>query len=145
MGYVAGLGTGETLDLRRFQQRVEMVRFFFVFTFLYLSKSHMNCSYSVITAACVHNLRGARAAALLPTDEATVQLEGGRPLTRRRGKLFDGTGAGNSRGMGGELQVLLVLSLRCRAHIPSFPALFSGRCSSILGCRLRQGCSPRFG
>ena len=46
--------------------------------------------------------------------------------------FFSGTGAG-------ELQVLLVLFLRCRAHIPPLPAPFSGRCSSSRGCRLRQG------
>ena len=61
------------------------------------------------------------------------------------GTFFDGTGAGNSRGVCGELQVLLVSFLRCHAHTPSLPAPFSDRCSSSRACRPRQGCSPRFG
>ena len=60
-------------------------------------------------------------------------------------RLFDGTGAGNSRGVCGELQVLLVSFLRCRAHSPSLPTPFSGRCSSSRVCRPRQGRSPRYG
>ena len=39
--------------------------------------------------------------------------------------FFDGTGAG-------ELQVLLVLFLRCRSHTPSLPASFSDQFSSSM-------------
>ena len=40
----------------------------------------------------------------------------------------------------GELQVLLVLFLRCRAHTRSLPDPFSGRCSSsILGLLAAEG------
>ena len=39
-----------------------------------------------------------------------------------------------------ELQVLLVLFLRCRAHIPSLPASFSGQfSSSMLGLLAAEG------
>ena len=56
-----------------------------------LSKSHINFSYSVITAAyCVRDLRRGRMAPLLPTDEAAVQLEGGGGATidEAAGKAF---------------------------------------------------------
>ena len=60
-----------------------------------------------------------------------------------RERLFDGTRAGNSRGVCGELQVLLVLFLRCRAHTPSLTNPFSGRCSSSRGCRLAGAAAGR--
>ena len=62
----------------------------------------------------------------------------GAKCCARMGWVFDGTGAG-------ELQVLLVSFLRCRAHTPSLPAPFSGRCSSSRGCRPWQGRSSRYG
>ena len=79
------------------------IRFCFPFS---PSNSHIDCSQSVTTAAFVCNLCRGQAAALLPIDKAAVQLEGGgrgTAIDERVEKVFDGTGAVNSRGMCDEL------------------------------------------
>ena len=68
-------------------------------------------------AHVLDGLRRGRATAMHPLDEVVARLGGGKG--RRQGgggNLFNGNGAGNSRVVFGELLVLLVSFLRCRAH-----------------------------
>ena len=65
-----------------------------------------------------YDLCRGRAVALRPLDKVVARLWVGGQGRRRGGgvNFFDGTGAGNRRVVFGELLVLLVSFLRCRAH-----------------------------
>ena len=65
----------------------------------------------------------------------------------RAGTFFDGTGAGNSRGVCGELRVLLVLFLRAAAlTLRPCPPRFQEDSAAVLwGCWPWKGRLPRYG